>query len=84
MKKNKLNIIIPLIFIFNLPIFGQVEDYFPLHKGDHWQYLYQEFLGSELWDYKVVDIIDTLADSSTVYVVNQCGYFFCFLQNNEK
>ncbi|MFH0736839.1 MAG: hypothetical protein V1773_19185, partial [bacterium] len=85
MNKCKLNIIVPIIFIFNLPIFGQVEDYFPLHKGDHWQYLYQEFLGPSFWDYKVVDIIDTMADSSTVYVVEQTGFpvvFYKIKQND--
>ena len=66
MNRIKLNIIIPLIFIFNLPIFGQVEDYFPLHLGDYWEYLYEEYSGATVRTYKVA-AVDSLNDSSVVY-----------------
>ena len=66
MNKYKLNIIIPLIFILNLPIFGQVEDYFPLHLGDYWEYLYQDYSGGTVKKYEVV-AVDSLKDSSVVY-----------------
>ncbi|MFH0735755.1 MAG: T9SS type A sorting domain-containing protein [bacterium] len=66
MNKIKLNIIIPLIFIFNLLIFGQVEDYFPLHEGDYWEYLYQNASGDEIQKFEVV-AVDSLKDSSVVY-----------------
>ncbi len=60
-------IIILLFFLLSaIPVLGQVEDYFPLHLGDYWEYLYQEYSGSTVWKYKVV-AVDSLKDSSVVY-----------------
>ena len=87
MNKIKLSIIIPLIFIFNLPIFGQVEDYFPLHEGDYWEYIYENPSGGIVWKYKVV-AVDSMEDSSVVYTYARLdnksadGYFKIF--DNDK
>ncbi len=85
MKKNP--IILLLIWLFSMPIFGQVEDYFPLHLGDYWEYLYWEYSGSTVWKYKIV-AVDSLKDSSVVYtysmLVNKIihGYYKIF--DNDK
>jgi len=65
--KNTTNLVfIMLIFIvsFYTGIFGQADVYFPLHKGDYWQYKLIDGLKDEFyWDRKV-ESVDTLVEES--------------------
>jgi len=77
-----------MIFLFSficLPIFGQVDEYFPLHLGDTWVYWYSEYIYSFKWTYQVVEV-DSLEDNSVVYTVykNKNPFQFYKIYNDSK
>ncbi len=81
----KLSKFIILISFICLPIFGQVDEYFPLHLGDTWVYWYSEYIYSVKWTYEVVEV-DSLEDNSVVYTVykNKNPYQFYKIYNDNK
>ncbi len=65
MKNNSDLVFIMFIIIisFSTDVFGQADVYFPLHKGDYWQYLWTDGLDGFYWD-KKVESVDTLVEES--------------------
>ncbi len=78
------NILILFSFIC-LPMFGQVDKYFPLHLGDYWLYVYHEYIYSYYLEYEIV-AVDSLKDSSVVYLLNTSDGSRCFFKvyNNDN
>ena len=74
-------IILFLLTLINKELFCQADEYFPLHKGDYWQYYHTDGMAHYYYDIKVEDV-DTLADSAVNYKINERGLWVYYYKVN--
>ncbi|MFH0736112.1 MAG: T9SS type A sorting domain-containing protein [bacterium] len=53
----------------------QSDEYFPLQKGNYWQYVFRSDVGVSYFQYSITQTPETLADGSIIAHVSQVGPF---------